>query len=108
MCGLLLGLSSCASVKPYYANNSLGIPSGSDTSLVSDIKYSLYLVGGLSLQEASPVLKAIEADQKVKNSGLLLLGDVLSVDDLPAVNKSLPSEAISQSKISIALSRIYS
>ncbi len=83
-CNLLLILSSCASVAPYYASNSNIIPAGPATEYPSAIDYSLYLVGGVSLKEDSPVLNAIEADRKTNKAGLILLGDVTSIDDFPS------------------------
>ena len=77
-------LSSCASVKPYYQD-------GSDISSfdfrkpdANDLDYSLYLTGGVPLASSSIVLDAIEKDRISKKSGLVLLGDVLSIDDLPS------------------------
>jgi len=81
---LILLIQSCASVKPYYAPGSAAIPSGNNIPNASDLKYSLYLTGGVSLKGTSPVLKAIEADRQTSKSGLVLLGDVLSIDELPA------------------------
>lgn len=75
-------LYSCASVKPYYQDESQTLPSAV-TSSPGEIDYSLFLVGGVSLKEPSAVLEAIEKNRNVSSSGLILLGDVLSVDDLP-------------------------
>ncbi len=106
-CGLFLLFTSCASVKPYYSENSRGIPSGQDIPRASDVKYSLYFLGGPSLKETSPVLKAIEADRKASESGLILLGDVLSTDDLPSgslENNTIKSDEINRIK---NLDKIY-
>ncbi|HZV70514.1 MAG TPA: BamA/TamA family outer membrane protein [Saprospiraceae bacterium] len=81
-CGMVLSFFSCASVKPYYAPNSINVPAGEVTTPTTEIDYSLYLVGGISLKEDGPVLKAIESDRSKTTSGLVLLGDVLSPDDL--------------------------
>jgi hypothetical protein len=96
----LLLIYSCASVKPYYAEISRGIPSGQNAS-DAERSYSLYLVGGVSLRNNSTVLKAIENDSKTNKSGLILLGDVLSIDDLPSgslEDKSLASEELDHIK----------
>lgn len=85
-CNLLLILSSCASVTPFYTSNSNTPPSNQAAQLSSAIDYSLYLVGGVSLKEDSPVLKAIEADRKTNKAGLILLGDVVSIDDFPSAS----------------------
>ena len=101
LCGLFLIFSSCASVKPYYADPSQGIPSGQESSSDANIKYSLYLVGGAPLLQPSPVLAAIESDRKNRESGLILLGDVLSIDDLhlkSADSTAVSPEALSQFK----------
>ncbi|MGB4848488.1 MAG: BamA/TamA family outer membrane protein [Saprospiraceae bacterium] len=85
-CNLLLIISSCASVVPYYASNSNTTPVRQADKFASAIDYSLYLVGGVSLKEDSPVLNAIEADRKTNKAGLILLGDVVSLDDFPSAS----------------------
>jgi hypothetical protein len=76
-------LSSCSSIKPYYANGTDGKPATDVVPFAGDPQYSFYLVGGISLQDSSPVLEAIEASA-VKKDGLILLGDNLSLDQFPA------------------------
>src|SRR5688572_5439685 len=75
-----LGLSSCASVKPYYKGTS---DFQFERSASKDLDYSLYLTGGTTLNGSSAVLEAIDKDRSV-SSGLILLGDVISIDDVPA------------------------
>lgn len=82
--GLLAGffLSSCASIKPYYGEP---VPQlDQDRNYDSDLDYSLYLTGGLPLTNSGPVLKAIQADRTNAAAGLVLLGDVVSLDEAPS------------------------
>src|SRR5687768_5982659 len=74
-------LSSCASVKPYYSD---------DTAFdfarpeADDLDYTLYLTGGIPLTGTSDVLNAINKDGAPSGKGLILLGDVVSIDDFPS------------------------
>ena len=99
ICCAVLALYSCASKKPYYSENSHGAPAAGQAPANTSIEYSLYLVGGLSLRDSSPVLTAIEADRSAGESGLILLGDVLSIDDLPenvSEQQTITSKEINQ------------
>ncbi|MEO6132985.1 MAG: BamA/TamA family outer membrane protein [Saprospiraceae bacterium] len=82
---LMLILSSCASIKPYYAPDSNTHPIETTSPASSGIDYSLFLVGGISLKENSPVLNSIQSAAGAQKSGLVLLGDVLSIDELPSI-----------------------
>src|SRR5688500_9677127 len=80
----LFGLSSCASVKPYYADDTNVSAFLFERPASTELEYSLYLAGGVSLDKPSSVLNAIEKENKASSDGLVLLGDVISVDDLPS------------------------
>lgn len=71
-------LCSCGSIKPYYSPDENGRPV--DPSADVPARYSLYLVGGVHLGQSSPVLQAV-LGQAGSPSGLVLLGDVMSIDD---------------------------
>lgn len=79
----LLVLSSCASVKPYYEEGSQVRSTTFENLDQNDIDYSLFLTGGIRLKSLSSVLEAIEKD-RTSSSGLVLLGDVISIDELPS------------------------
>ena len=93
---LIGSLASCGSVKPYYGEG-IFAPATSSSQGDADIAYTLFMVGGVSLAETSPVLNAIQA-QSTKNNGLVLLGDVISLEDLPsdAMDEVSPDHAIMQ------------
>lgn len=76
-------LLSCASVKPYYKDGSQYIPPPKPVT-GNEVDYSLFFAGGVSLKHHSPVLTAIEDASMNLSSGLVLLGDVLSIDELPS------------------------
>lgn len=95
-CALFI-LFSCASTRPYYEPGSDAIPTKSSTRISPDIAYSLYLVGGVSLAGNSPVLSAIENDNHSSKRGLVLLGDVLSIDNVSS--KSISSDSVSSEEI---------
>ncbi len=65
------------------------------SSPADDVAYSLFLSGGVSLDQPSAVLKAIEENNQVKSSGLILLGDVVSNDDLPVAEADHASPMLS-------------
>src|SRR5688572_11880110 len=79
----LFGLSSCASVKPYYADGTDVSAFRFERPASTELEYSLYLTGGVSLDKPASVLNAIEKENSASSDGLVFLGDVLSVDDLP-------------------------
>lgn len=79
-----LALSSCASIKPYYGENNQPGDTKTLSTDANDIDYSLYLTGGIPLISSSPVLDAIHKDRNRSDIGLVLLGDVISMDDLPS------------------------
>ncbi|HUR31248.1 MAG TPA: BamA/TamA family outer membrane protein [Saprospiraceae bacterium] len=89
---ILLTLTSCASVKPYYQDGAK--TSDFDFELPSsiDVDYSLYLTGGVSLTKPSIVLDAIKKDNSSPHSGLVLLGDVISLDEVTskAIEENAP------------------
>src|SRR5678815_1866632 len=81
---LCIGLfSSCGSTKPYYQNGIDGNPATSTQNPTNEIQYSLFLAGGVSLQDNNAVLGAIQAAAH-QNNGLILLGDDLSLGEFPS------------------------
>lgn len=86
---LFLIITACGSVKPYYgAAQTLG------PAIVAsdDIRYSVFMTGGLPLEMNAPVLKAILAAAE-SSSGLILLGDEVSLGDFPenAIEENMSS-----------------
>lgn len=85
----VLLFSSCASVKPYYQDpyKLFAVPDK------SDIDYTIYFAGGISLNSPSEVLDVIRSETRNNSKGLVLLGDHISIDDLPAdaIEKNVPA-----------------
>lgn len=76
-------ISSCGSTKPYYQNGNDGLPVSNTHPSPTEVEYSLFLVGGVSFQDSNTVLNAIQSAAN-KKDGLILLGDNLSLGDLPS------------------------
>ncbi|MEO5906036.1 MAG: hypothetical protein ABIQ11_04885, partial [Saprospiraceae bacterium] len=87
-----LALSSCASVKPYYSERSQNMPSATAPGQQEKVDYSLLLVGGVSLEDPSFVMDAINKSAHASSSGLVFLGDVLNEE---AVTENVNSPEIS-------------
>ncbi len=87
-------LYSCASVKPYYGEGTDFNHFNFDRVKPGDLDYSLYLVGGIPLTGSSPVMDAINNSRGASESGLVLLGDVVSMDDISSTDLKDASPAI--------------
>ncbi len=102
--GYVFTFYACASVKPYYDSRSNSAPIQAEPTAAEDIDYFLYLVGGATLTEASPVMDAIHLDRRSANAGLILLGDIIELDNLPPDE---PKESTTFLKAVKTLDNIY-
>ncbi|HJW30788.1 MAG TPA: hypothetical protein VJ508_16250 [Saprospiraceae bacterium] len=71
---------ACGSIKPFYGSGSAPVQAAPENQ---NIRYSLFLAGGVPLDEHAPVMAAMLAAAPPK-AGLVLLGDEFNLDDLPA------------------------
>ncbi|MDQ3017055.1 MAG: hypothetical protein M3R25_10120, partial [Bacteroidota bacterium] len=97
LCGvltpLLISLSACATLSPYYRQNAAYIK-GDSLNSSAEIDYSLFLAGGPELDKPSLVLKSIEDNNIEKSSGLILLGNSISLDDFSNTESDSYNEII--------------
>lgn len=63
-----------------------GTNSSAANNSSDNITYSLFLTGGVSLTDPSPVLTSILASPSGNKKGLVLLGDVIGIDELNAIS----------------------
>ncbi len=70
-----------------------------DTAISSEPMFSLFLAGGLPLDRETPVLNTILRTAPSAHRGLVLLGDILSIDALTALSADMTDVGMLTEKI---------